>query len=160
MFVLQQVLFETRSLVHGKWPPFTLRKGVGEGFAHRLGYTWIGVTIGSTLFYLFCISTYQLVGRKGANQFSGFTLTANQVLGRRSMSWMLILFVPIVGMILDVCLKLFANMYFPTQTQIHMEMESQGKIKLRRQGLPSSENARRRMEKGSRRRKRNQFPAV
>jgi hypothetical protein len=114
-------------------------------------YTWFGVTVLSIFFYLFCISTYQLVGRKGANQFSDFTLTANQVLGKRSMSWMIMLFVPVIGMIFDVCMKVFANMYFPTQTQIHLELESKGKMEMRRRGLPSSNNARQRMEKKAQR---------
>lgn len=147
----EQVLFESRSLVHGKWPPFTLRKGVGEGFLSRLAYTWIGVTFLSIFFYLVCISIYQLVGLKGANQFSGFTLTTNHILGTRSMTWILILFVPIIGMIFDVCGKVFSNMFYPTQTQIHLELEARGKVLARRRGLPSSENARRRLEARQRR---------
>lgn len=91
------------------------------------------------------------MGRKGANQFSDLTLTANQVLGKRSMSWMIMLFVPVIGMIFDVCMKVFANMYFPTQTQIHLELESKGKMEMRRRGLPSSNNARQRMEKKAQR---------
>ena len=72
-----QVLYETKSLVHGIWPAFTCRKGVGEGFPSRLAYTWIGVTWLSIIFYLFAISVYQLVGRRGASQFSGFVLTVS-----------------------------------------------------------------------------------
>lgn len=127
-----KVLYETRSLVHGKWP-FCTCKGVGEGFPSRLPYTWIGVTFISVLLYLFAIATYQLVGRKGAGQFSDFTLTGNHVLATRSMSWMLMLFVPIMGMTADVVVKVFANMYFPTQTQIHMELEAREKMLKRRQ---------------------------
>jgi len=106
---------------------------VGEGFPSRLAYTWIGITFISVLFYLFALSTYQLVGRKGANQFSDFTLTGNHVLATRSMSWMLMLFVPIMGMMFDVVFKVFANMFFPTQTQIHMELEAREKMLKRRQ---------------------------
>jgi len=128
-----KVLYETRSLVHGKWPFCTCKEGVGEGFPSRLAYTWIGITFISVLFYLFALSTYQLVGRKGANQFSDFTLTGNHVLATRSMSWMLMLFVPIMGMMFDVVFKVFANMFFPTQTQIHMELEAREKMLKRRQ---------------------------
>jgi hypothetical protein len=43
------------------------------------------------------------------------------------MSWVLLLFVPIIGMVFDVVLKVFASMFFPTQTQIHLEIESKEK---------------------------------
>jgi hypothetical protein len=75
----------------------------------RLAYTWIGVTLLSIFFYLVAISLYELGGMNGASQFSGFTLTTNHILGTRSMSWLLILFVPIIGMIFDVCGKVFSN---------------------------------------------------
>ena len=120
-------MFESRSLVHGKWPAFTCRKGVGEGFLSRLAYTWIGVTYGSILFYFFGIGVYQLIGRSGAGELSSFLMVVNHAFGTRSMNWMLMFFVPIIGMIFDVSLKVFANMYFPTQTQIHVEIESKEK---------------------------------
>jgi len=114
---------------------------VGEGFASRLPYTWIAITFISVLFYLFALSTYQLVGRKGASDFSGFTLTANHVLATRSMSWMLMLWVPIMGIMFDVVLKVFSNMYFPTQTQIHMEMEAKQKMIRRRRANAAARRA-------------------
>jgi magnesium-transporting ATPase (P-type) len=132
-------------MVHGKWPPFTFRKGVGEGFLSRLPYTYIGVVLFSIAFYLVCISLYQLVGRRRASSFAGFTLTANHVLGTRSLSWILILFVPIICMIFDVCGKVFSNMFYPTQTQIHLELEAHGKMLAKRHGLPTSERGRTRM---------------
>lgn len=113
--------------MHGKWPAFTCRKGVGEGFLSRLAYTWIGVTYGSILFYFFGVGVYQLIGRSGASGFSSFLMVVNHAFGTRSMNWILIFFIPIIGMIFDVSLKVFANMYFPTQTQIHVEMESKEK---------------------------------
>jgi hypothetical protein len=120
-------LYEARSLVHGKWPAFTCRKGVGEGFMSRLAYTWIGVTYGSILFYFFGISVYQLIGRSGASGFSAFLMVVNHAFGTRSMSWLLLFFVPIFGMVFDVSFKVFSNMYYPTQTQIHLEIESKEK---------------------------------
>lgn len=122
-----KVLFESRSLVHGKWPAFTCRKDVGEGFLSRLAYTWIGVTYGSILFYFFGIGVYQLIGRSGASGFSSFLMVVNHAFGTRSINWMLMFFVPIISMIFDVSLKVFANMYFPTQTQIHVEIEAREK---------------------------------
>jgi hypothetical protein len=44
------------------------------------------------------------------------------------MSWLLIIFVPIAGMLFDVVGKVYSNMFYPTQTQIHLEAESKGKM--------------------------------
>jgi hypothetical protein len=132
-------------MVHGKWPPFTFRKDVGEGFLSRLPYTYLGVFLLSIAFYLVCISLYQLVGLGGPSSFAGFTLTANHVLGTRSLSWILILFVPIICMIFDVSGKVFSNMFYPTQTQIHLELEAHDKMLAKRRGLPTSEHGRMRM---------------
>ena len=131
-----KVLFETRSLVHGRWPAYTCRKNVGEGVLSRLAYTWIGVLIFSYAFYFVGISIYQLVGPVlGAGQFSAFTMVTNHVFSTRSMSWLLVIFVPITGMVFDVTGKVFSNMYYPTQTQVHLERESQGKVLAKRRRL-------------------------
>lgn len=45
-------------------------------------------------------------------------------MGTRSINWLAILFVPIVGISFDVCGKVFSNMFYPTQTQIHIEIEA------------------------------------
>jgi hypothetical protein len=34
------------------------------------------------------------------------------------------LFVPVVGIALDLAGKVFSNMFYPTQTQIHVELQS------------------------------------
>lgn len=70
---------------------------------------------------------------------SGFVDVTNHVLGTRSMSWMVIVFVPVFGMVFDVCLKVFSNLYYPTQTQIHMEIESK-EYALRQKGAKLMEN--------------------
>jgi hypothetical protein len=82
------------------------------------------------------------VGVRGPSAFAGFTLTANHVLGTRSLSWILILFIPIICMIFDVCGKVFSNMFYPTQTQVHLELEAHGKMLAKRRGLPTSEHGR------------------
>jgi magnesium-transporting ATPase (P-type) len=135
MLLSYKVLFESRSLVHGRWPAIQCGKNKGEGFFHRLAYTWIGVVWFSIASYLFAICVYQSFGRVGVNQFSSFVNTTNHVLSMRSMSWILILFVPICGIAFDVCGKVYSNMFFPTQTQIHLEMEALGKMKARQQRL-------------------------
>jgi len=66
--------------------------------------------------------TWQLVGRSGAGSFSQFVDIPLHVFHMRSMSWMLVILVPIVGMVFDVTGKVFSNMFFPTQTQIHVEI--------------------------------------
>lgn len=129
-------------MVHGTWPWFTCRNGVGEGFLSRLPYTYIGVILFSIAFFLVCISIYQLGGLYGVNALSPFTLTTNHILGTRSLSWILILFVPMICMIFDVCGKVYSNMFFPTQTQIHLELEARGKMLAKRRGLATNERSR------------------
>jgi hypothetical protein len=63
----------------------------------------------------------QLVGRGGAGSFSQFTDVPIHIFHMRSMSWFLVLLVPIAGMVLDVTGKVYSNMFYPTQTQIHVE---------------------------------------
>jgi flagellar biosynthesis protein FlhB len=94
----------------------------------RLAYTWVAVCYLSIGFYLFAIGTYQLVGRSVIGELSWFTDVTNHVLFTRSLSWMLMFFVPIFSMIIDVVAKVFSNMFYPTQTQIHLEMESMAKM--------------------------------
>ena len=128
-----KVLYEGRSLLHGRWPAFTCKKGVQEGFFSRVAYTWHGVTFGSIGFYLWAIALYQVLGRLFTSSLSGFTDVANHVLGTRSMSWMLIAFVPVFGMTFDVVAKVFSNMFYPTQTQIHLEIECKERAQRRLQ---------------------------
>jgi len=51
------------------------------------------------------------------------------------------LWVPIMGIMLDVAFKVFSNMYFPTQTQIHMEMEAKQKMVRRRRANAAARHA-------------------
>jgi len=120
-----KVLYESHSIIHGWWPAlFTCcLKNVREsGFFNRLGYTWVGALFFSIGFYFWAIYIYMLVGRSGAGSFSQFVDIPLHVFHMRSMSWMLVILVPIVGMVFDVTGKVFSNMFFPTQTQIHVEI--------------------------------------
>ena len=119
-----KVLYESRTLIHGRWPSFTCRKDSNENAWSRFAYTWIGVTWGSIGFYLGGIAIYMLLGRFNPSSFSRFVDTPRHIFGMRSMSWMLIAFVPVIAMGFDVLGKTFSNMFYPTQTQIHMEIES------------------------------------
>jgi hypothetical protein len=66
----------------------------------------------------------QIIGEtRGPNQFFAFVGITPHILGTRSVNWMIMFFVPIFGMALDVAGKVFSNMFYPTQTQIHIELE-------------------------------------
>ena len=110
-----------------------------------MAYTWIGVTYLSVGFYFFGIGVYQLIGRIGPGGFANFVDVTNHVLGTRSISWILIIFAPICGIIFDVCGKAFSNMFYPTQTQIHIEIESKQRIEARKR----RQSARRRRNRAS-----------
>jgi hypothetical protein len=134
-----QVLYESRSIIHGKWPAFTCKKG-GEGFFSRVAYTWWGVAAGSLGFYLFAITVYAQLGRLGPSQFSQFTQVTTHFLTDRSIAYLLLIFVPLTCIAIDVCGKAFSNIFYPTQTQIHLELEQEQKSieKKRRLLRPSS----------------------
>lgn len=70
-------------------------------------------------------SLSQLVGRLGASSFSDFGDVAMHVFQRRLMTWMLILLAPTAAIVLDVCGKVYSNFYYPSQTQIHIEIQAQ-----------------------------------
>ena len=122
-----KVLYESRSLVHGRWPSIRCSKKY-DNFLNRFAYTWHSIIFLSIGFYFVFISAYQLVGRIGPNtNLGGFVDMANHVLSTRSLNWLLIAFVPIFAMVFDVTFKVFSNMFYPTQTQIHVEIEAMGK---------------------------------
>ena len=74
----------------------------------------------------------QLIGRAGAGAFSLFVDVPIHVFHMRAMSWMLVLLTPIAGMVLDVAGKVYSNMFFPTQTQIHVEIFNKEKAKAKK----------------------------
>jgi magnesium-transporting ATPase (P-type) len=120
-----KVLYESYSLIHGWWPAlFTccLKNVKEEGFFNRFAYTWVGVIFLSYGFYWFGLYVYMLLGRAGAGAFSQFVDTPIHVFHMRSTTWMLLMLVPTMGMVFDVAGKVYSNMFFPTQTQIHVEI--------------------------------------
>lgn len=135
-----KVLYEGRALIHGVWPALTCRKGVGEGFFNRVAYTWVGVSWLSFIFLIVFYYIYQVIGRSGASTYSTFTDVASHLLNMRSITWMSSFFVPIAAMVFDVAGKTFSNMYFPTQTQIHMEIQHKERVEAKKlqKGLDTS----------------------
>ena len=131
-FAHYKVLYECNAIIHGHWPAFTCRKDVGEGFFSRVAYTWQGILWGSFLFYVFFISVYNVLGRKGAGTYSDFVGVGTHVFATRTMTWLLVIFVPVIAITFDVIFKTFSNMYYPTQTQIHQEIESKERMDIRK----------------------------
>ena len=68
----------------------------------------------------------------GPGTFFNFAGVFHQVTATRSVNWLVILFVPIAGMAFDLFGKVFSNMYYPTQTQIHIEIEAKERAKASR----------------------------
>ena len=52
-------------------------------------------------------------------------MVATHMFNKRAVTWLLILIVPIIACGVDVAFKLFSNMFFPSQTQIHIEIQAQ-----------------------------------
>ena len=79
------------------------------------------------VFVLFFLCLLQGIGQVfGANAGTFFAMVAvpQHVLGTSSMNYALIFFIPIAGMAFDVAGKVFSNCYYPSQTQIHIELEA------------------------------------
>ena len=118
-----KVLYESGSIIVGKWPACTCRENVGEGFWSRVSYTWYGLIYLSILFNLFFVYTYQYIGRDGASSFSPFFMVTDHMLHTRAITWVVIPMVTIAATSVDVIGKVFGNMFYPTQTQIHKEIQ-------------------------------------
>jgi len=122
-----KVLLESGSIIHGVWPAFTCKKNVGEGFWNRVAYSWHGVIFLSIGFNFFFFYIYQLIGCLGPDtmpsSMSGFVMVAYHMLHTRSISWVVLFIVTLLAIIVDVVLKVYSNMFYPTQTQIHREKQ-------------------------------------
>lgn len=149
-----QALLETRSIIHGEFPTFTCKKGKGEGWPNRMGYTWVSVSWFSVIFYIWFLYMYevsascpihcraclpvlmiaynvlsyynlQLIGRSGPSAFFPFVFVTQHLLNMRSITWVLSILTPTIAIILDVTGKVYSNIFYPTQSQIHAEIEAQ-----------------------------------
>ena len=118
-----KVLIESGSIIHGNWPAWTCRKDVGEGFWSRVGYSWYGLIYLSIAFNFFFVYTYQLIGRDGASSFSPFVLVTYHMFHTRTITWVVIAMVTVAATSIDVVGKVFSNMFYPSQTQIHKEIQ-------------------------------------
>ncbi len=122
LLLVYKVLYESRSIIIGQWPPFRCWKKGIEGWPNRLSYTWIANGYFSIGFYLFFVYIYQSLGRSGPGTFSAFVDTVYHNFNTRVRTWMVLILVPIAAMVFDVAGKVFGNLFYPTQTQIHVEI--------------------------------------
>ncbi|KAG7346626.1 phospholipid-translocating P-type ATPase, flippase [Nitzschia inconspicua] len=145
LLLAYKVLYEHRSIINGSWPALCgFRKNAKEGFFSRLPYTWYGITYGSIFFYIAFLFIYQKIATKGPGEYFQIIGVPPHIFGSSSLNYISMLFVPIFGMAFDLAGKVFSNMFFPTQTQIHVELESrenaERKKKSRNQGQETNVN--------------------
>lgn len=117
----------------------------------RIAYTWVGLSWFSLLFYYFFIYVYgvsanpslniltwrhnikhslltnffsQIIGFNGpqAGTFFNYLEVSIHVFNTRSLTWMVSILILVITTITDVAGKVFSDMFYPTQTQIHMEI--------------------------------------
>ena len=67
MMLGYKVLYESRSIINGKWPPWW--KSHKDGFWSRVPYTWYGLTYGSFYFYFFFFLPIYQVSEVGSRSW-------------------------------------------------------------------------------------------
>lgn len=78
------------------------------------------------------LSNLQLIGRSGPSAFFPFVLVTQHLLNMRSITWVVSILTPTIAIIFDVTGKVYSNIFFPTQSQIHAEIEAQERIASRK----------------------------
>ena len=63
------------------------------------------------------------IGKLGPGSWAPFVRVTYHTLNTRTISWMIFLLAVLMCQIVDVSGKLFSNMFYPTQTQIHREIQ-------------------------------------
>jgi len=123
-----KVLYESRSIINGKIPViFALCEKTGDGFTSRIPYTWWGILIGSVAVYAFGLSLLDQIGIYfGSDAGSWFVMVGApaRVFLTSSSNYATMLFIPVGAMAFDVAGKVFSNMFYPSQIQIHIELEA------------------------------------
>ena len=117
-----KVLYETRSIIIGEWPIFKFKRKTIDTWHNRAPWTWLAVIVGSYGFYVGFVYAYQIGQALGPSAFSEFTAVVSHAWHMRALSWLSMLLVPTAGIVFDVTGKVFSNLFFPTQTQIHVEI--------------------------------------
>ena len=70
------------------------------------------------------MATLQKIGEGGPGEYFNLVGVVDHVLATRAINWLAILFLPIAAIAFDLAGKVFGNMFYPTQTQIHIEIEA------------------------------------
>jgi magnesium-transporting ATPase (P-type) len=120
-----KVLLESGSIIYGNEPAITCRKNNPDGgFWSRAAYTWHGIIFLSIGFNFVFLYAYEQIGKiAGAgSMFSPFVGATSHTLHTRSIVWIVIILATIAATVADLSLKVFSNMFYPTQTQIHKEI--------------------------------------
>jgi len=119
-----KVMFETNAIIVGDL--FSTRAerrstSLVEKWYDKFGWTLFGIIVLSYGFWMFACYMYSYVARWyfKKNMFNDVAL---HTFNRASIAWLVFFLIPIAACICDVAAKLFASMYFPSQTQIHMEI--------------------------------------
>eukprot|EP00986_Skeletonema_menzelii_P004761 scaffold1665_cov149-Skeletonema_menzelii.AAC.11 len=126
--VTLKALLETRSIINGEFPTFTCKKGKGEGWPNRMvsaAHFTAVLCLPLSLAYNVSLYNLQLIGRSGPSAFFPFVFVTEHLLNMRSITWVLSILTPTIAMIFDVTGKVYSNIFFPTQSQIHAEIEMQ-----------------------------------
>jgi len=124
-----KVLYERRSIIHGDGK-FYIKSVPPEKWYDRYPWTWIGIIFLSYGFWTVCVYCFGIIGRSNDNfaSYSRFNDTSIHAYNRSSIAWIIYFLAPITACLSDVTLKLFAHIYFPSQTQIHTEIEKKENI--------------------------------
>lgn len=118
-----KVLYEGGSIIHGTCPPVSCNKQEKDGLASRLPWTWVGAIILSIGINFLFLYIYQEIGKgEIKTNMSGFTMVTSHMLSMRPGTWIILLMVSIAAMIVDVIGKVYSNMFYPSQAQIHKEI--------------------------------------
>jgi len=135
-----KVLLESGSIIHGNEPAITCRKNHPDGgFWSRAAYTWHGIIFLSIGFNFVFLYSYEQIGKiAGAgSMFSPFVGATSHTLHYRTIVWIVIILATIAATVADLSLKVFSNMFYPTQTQIHKEISVLKKIRKSKTGKKS-----------------------
>ncbi len=68
---------------------------------------------------------WQNIGQRGGpGEYFNMVGVVSHMFTTRTINWLAILFLPLAATAFDVAGKVFGNMFYPTQSQIHIEIES------------------------------------
>jgi hypothetical protein len=76
--------------------------------------------------------TLQIIGTGGPGTYFNLVGVTPHMMGTRTINWLAIIFLPLAATAFDLSGKVFSNMFYPTQTQIHIEMEAKEVAEKRR----------------------------